>query len=407
MKKILLAAIIVFLLLFAIFPKNPQKNEDKTVIKFSSWGSKTEYAIIKNLIAQYEEQNPNIKIEFIHVPEDYFRKLHLLYAARTAPDVVFLNNTYAPLYIKAGLLDDISDIIDQNEFFESALDCFKYDGKFYAVPRDVSNLVLYVNKNIVKNPEKIKTIDDLRFYAKKYTTDKIFGLNYEKNPLFWLYYLNVYNGGILSDDGKSVIIDSAESLKGLKLYVDMINQDKSVPHEWQMSSMTSAQMFINGKMAMYLSGRWLVPKFRETIAFDWDIIPFPQDNNSKVLTDASGWGLSASSKHKKEALDFIKFLSSENISKQFTATGLITPARKKVANSDLFLNKNAKPKNSKVFIDILKNSKSTPVNTNYTQITDETVKTVLPYFNGTKTLDETVLNPQFKEKLTKSCNNAN
>lgn len=398
MKKFLVTFLI--LIFIPIFTACKGNNNDKTVIRFSSWGSKTEYAILKQIIEDYENKNPAVKIEFIHVPENYFRKLHLLYASKTEPDVVFVNNTYAPLYIKADLFEDLSSLNTDNAFFKSATDCFTYNGKLFAIPRDVSGLVIYVNKDIIKFPEKIKSIYDLKKYAKISTTENRFGLNFENNPLFWIYYLEYFGGGILSDDGQKIIFDSEESKKGLEFYSDFINKDGSVPHKSQMSGMTSAQMFINGKITMYLSGRWLVPKFRETVKFDWDIIPFPYDNNSKNLIDASGWAVSKSSKHKKEAFDFVKYLSSKEVSEIFTKSGLITPARTDVANSEIFLSKEQKPKSSHVFIDIMKNSKSTPVNENYAKITDEIINATEPVFNGTKTVNE-LMNKNFEEKLKK------
>ena len=398
MKKFLVTFLI--LIFIPIFTACKGNNNDKTVIRFSSWGSKTEYAILKQIIEDYENKNPAVKIEFIHVPENYFRKLHLLYASKTEPDVVFVNNTYAPLYIKADLFEDLSSLNTDNAFFKSATDCFTYNGKLFAIPRDVSGLVIYVNKDIIKFPEKIKSIYDLKKYAKISTTENRFGLNFENNPLFWIYYLEYFGGGILSDDGQKIIFNSEESKKGLEFYSDLINKDGSVPHKSQMSGMTSAQMFINGKITMYLSGRWLVPKFRETVKFDWDIIPFPYDNNSKNLIDASGWAVSKSSKHKKVAFDFVKYLSSKEVSEIFTKSGLITPARTDVANSEIFLSKEQKPKSSHVFIDIMKNSKSTPVNENYAKITDEIINATEPVFNGTKTVNE-LMNKNFEEKLKK------
>ncbi len=399
MKRFL--AFLIILFSFFLCGCN-QKNNDKITLKFSSWGSRTEYQILKQVIQNYENQNPNIKIEFIHIPENYFRKLHLLYASKTEPDVVFINNTYAPLYIKANLLEDLSGKIDENKFFESAINCFKYDKKLYAIPRDVSNLVLYVNKNLVKNPKNIKTIEDLKMTAKSVTTNSVFGLNYEENPLFWLYYLEYFGGGILTDDGKNTSIGTNASIKGIEFYADLINKDKSVPQKWQMSSMTSAQMFINGKIALYLSGRWLVPKFRESVKFDWDIIPFPSSKISKTLTDASGWGLSKSSKHKNEAIKFIQYLSSDEVSKQFAATGLITPANKTVAFSEIFLNSDEKPHNSKVFLDILENSKPTPVNSNYAKIIDEVTKNITPVLND-KEQTKNVFTVEFTDKIQKLC----
>lgn len=399
MKKLLISLII----LSSIFLCGcGQKQNDRTVLKFSSWGSRTEYGILKQVIQKYETQNPDVEIEFIHVPENYFRKLHLLYASKTEPDVVFLNNTYAPLYIKAGLLEDLSGKFDENKFFESSINCFKYDGKLFAIPRDVSNLVLYVNKNLVKNPKKIKTLDDLKKIAKSVTKDDVFGLNYEENPLFWLYYLEYFGGGILSSDGQNAILNSPESIIGVEFYADLINKDKSVPQKWQMSSMTSAQMFIGGKTALYLSGRWLVPKFRESVDFDWDIIPFPSSNVSKTLTDASGWAVSKSSKNKNEAIKFVQFLSSDEVSKLFAQTGLITPANRSIAYSEAFLAPSEKPHNSKVFLDILENSKPTPVNSNYAKIVDEVTKNITPVFNGKKQTKD-VLTIDFTDRIQKLC----
>ena len=399
MKKLLISLII----LSSIFLCGcGQKQDDRTVVKFSSWGSRTEYGILKQVIQKYETQNPDVEIEFIHVPENYFRKLHLLYASKTEPDVVFLNNTYAPLYIKAGLLEDLSGKFNENKFFESSINCFKYDGKLFAIPRDVSNLVLYVNKNLVKNPQKIKTLDDLKKIAKSVTKDDVFGLNYEENPLFWLYYLEYFGGGILSSDGQNAILNSPESIIGVEFYADLINKDKSVPQKWQMSSMTSAQMFIGGKTALYLSGRWLVPKFRESVDFDWDIIPFPSSNVSKTLTDASGWAVSKSSKNKNEAIKFVQFLSSDEVSKLFAKTGLITPANRSIAYSEAFLAPSEKPHNSKVVLDILENSKPTPVNSNYAKIVDEVTKNITPVFNGKKQTKD-VLTIDFTDRIQKLC----
>ena len=77
--------------------------EKATVIKFSSWGSESEVRILRPLIAEFEEKNPDIKIEFIHIPKNYFQKLHLLFASNLAPDVIFVNNINGIIYADAGL----------------------------------------------------------------------------------------------------------------------------------------------------------------------------------------------------------------------------------------------------------------------------------------------------------------
>ena len=132
-----------------------------------------------------------------------------------------------------------------------------------------------------------------------------------------------------------------------------------------------AQMFLQGKLAMHVSGRWLVPKYREEANFDWDIIEFPKGTYGSIVPmDSSGWAISKNSKHKKESAKLIQFLSSKNCSEKFTQSGLITPARVDVANSLIFLD-GKKPKNTQVFLNIIETSKPTPLRVNYREILDD------------------------------------
>ena len=386
--KLFFTVFIILLCLIFCFYIHKKDNE-KVVIKYSSWGSKSETDVIKSVISDFEEENSNIKINFIHIPQNYFQKIHLLFASGLESDVVFFNNQNILMYINAGLLEDLTPYFYniENEFFPEAVNCFKKDNKIYAVPRDISNLVIYYNKEIfqkqnIKIPQKIKDINELRKLAKKLTSKENFGINFEENSLFWLYYLSSNNGGVISDDGKNIIIGEKESIEALNLYADMINQDKSIPAKEQMGSMTSAQMFINGKLAMYLSGRWMTPKFRELIKFDWDVIEFPAPN--KVYIDASGWAVSKKSKHKKEAIAFIKKLSSPFASCQFAKSGLIVPANK----LSCFQEDGEKPFNYLAFKDMIKNSKPTTVNENYAKINDILTEKTENIFNGKKRAEE-------------------
>ena len=56
--------------------------------------------------------------------------------------------------------------------------------------------------------------------------------------------------------------------------------------------------------------------------------------------------------------------------------------------------------NSKIFINVLNNSKPTPINENYAKIVDSVTKTMIPVFNGKKDLSN-VLDESFLIKLEK------
>lgn len=381
--------ILVFLiasLIIWIKWKQVEKSDraNKVVIQFASWGSQSEIAILKPILKEFEEKNPDIKVDFVHIPQNYFQKIHLLFASNLAPDVLFINNLELPIYANAGMLEVLAP--KKGVFFKKALTALSYNDKVYAIPRDVSNMVIYYNKDIfnkynVSLPNKFWTFNDLLNIAAKLTIDTdndgkidIWGISFDEEPMFYLPYLMSDGGGFLSDNLKSIIIDSPKSQKGLRFYADLRNQYHVAPTKAESASATMAQLFLQGKLAMQLSGRWLVPKYRTDAKFNWGVINFPAgDAGSVVPLDASGWAVAKSSKHKREAIRLISFLASKSSIEKFAKSGLIVPARIDVANGDFLHNQNSEQeeKMAKVFVDVIKTAKPTPVSINYSEIQDD------------------------------------
>ena len=309
---------------------------NKEEISFSSWGSITETQIIRKLILEYEEQNPNIRINFIHIPQNYFQKIHLLFASSTAPDVIFVNNLYLPLY--ANQLEDLTPIINKNDFYSQSIEALSYGGKLYAIPRDISNFVFYYNKNIAGTINPNWTFDDFKKIIEKISNKEHFGVSYEQD----IYLASPYTLTLGFDEG-------------MKFYKKL--EGKYAPAPSQVGSSTLAQMFLDGKIGLYLSGRWMFPKISESAKFHYGIVAFP----GYVTADSSGWALSKNSKHKTEAIKFIKYLSSKQSIDYFTDTGLIVPAR---------IDSSKKIK-ERAFIDAIKKSKPNKVDKNFSKKRDE------------------------------------
>ncbi len=349
--------------------------DTRTVVQFASWGSKSEIDIIKPILQKFEEQNPDIKVDFMHIPQNYFQKIHLLFASNTPPDVIFINNLYLPIYANAGVLEPIDGVFDTSQYNENVLKALSFKNKLYAVPRDVSNLVVFYNKDFfdkynVKYPDEKWTFSDFLNTAEKLTRDGKFGVSFEEKPMYILPFLMSEGGGILDDDLKTLIIDNDNSQRALNYYANLRKKYHVAPLASESASATMAQMFLQGRIAMHITGRWLVPKYREEAKFKWDIAAFPNGTAGSIVPlDASGWAISKNTKHKTEAIKLINYLSSKNNIEQLAKSGLIVPARQDAANSKYFLDGKS-PKNAKVFLTIIKTAKPTPVPVNYQEITD-------------------------------------
>lgn len=310
-------------------------------ITFSSWGSVTETSLLNNLIKEYEKENPEIKINFIHIPQNYFQKIHLLFASSTAPDVIFINNLYLPVY--SGQLEDLSHITDLTDFYPQALNALSIDGNLYAIPRDISNFVFYYNKQITGNINPDWTFTDFENLIKKISSKEHFSVSYERD----IYLASPYTETLGFD-------------KGIKFYKNM--EGLYAPTPAQVGSSTQAQMFLDGKLGLYLSGRWMYPKICETAKFDYGIVTFP----GTVTADASGWAISKNSKHKEEAVKFVKYLSSEKSIDYMTDSGLIIPAR---------IDSSKKIK-ERAFIDAIQKSVPNKTDINFNKTRDEMNKKI-------------------------------
>lgn len=307
-------------------------------ITFSSWGSVTEVKILNKIIDDFETENPDIKINFIHIPQNYFQKLHLLFASNQAPDVIFLNNLYLPVY--AEKLEPFE--FDEKDFFSKSVEALSYENKRLALPRDISNLVFYRNKSLVKTTPK--NLDEL---MSTISNVKPYGISFERDMYFMFPYVLTFGEDIYHPQ------------KSLEFYKNL--EGKYAPNPSDVGSSTLAQMFLEGKIGLYLSGRWMYPKIKETANFEWDVIPFC----GTVPLDASGWGISKSSKHKKSAKKFVEYLGSKTSSEYFTSTGLIIPAR-----VDVKIDEHA-------FFEALANSKVLKIDKNYRKIIDKMNKELL------------------------------
>ena len=196
-------------------------NSDKTVVTFSTWGSITEINVLKTIISEFEKENPNVKIHLIHIPQNYFQKLHLLFASNTAPDVVFINNLNLPIYEK--YLEDLTNYINNEDFYPVSTSALSYDKKLLAIPRDISNLVFYVNLEKADLPNTKWSLDNLLQKSKSYTDKNSFAISFEDDIYWALPYLSYF--------GETNLIDgiSKEELDGINFYKSLRDEYKIAP----------------------------------------------------------------------------------------------------------------------------------------------------------------------------------
>ncbi|ADR35869.1 extracellular solute-binding protein family 1 [Oceanithermus profundus DSM 14977] len=314
-----------------------------TKVTVAGWGGESEIALYKELFKKFEAEHPNIKVELLHIPSrDYWTKLTAMFAAGKAPDLFFTNNINFPALAAKGVARPLEPFIkkdnyDTGIFYKGILDAFRFEGKLYALPRDISNMVVYYNRDLLReaglpDPDPDWTWDDFLRYAKALTKEEggkrtQWGVSFYTYFLFWEPWVWSNGGRWYSPDHSKFLLNSPASVEGLQFYVDLRWKHHVAPTPAEAADRSAYSLFLGGKTGMIVDGRWRVPSLKKKAKFDWDIVPFPRGKAGSIVDiDGSGWAISRQSRNPDAAWEVLKFLAGPEGSLAFTKGGLIIPA---------------------------------------------------------------------------------
>lgn len=291
--------------------------EAKLVI---SGGGLTDY--LKENIKDFEEKN-NVKVE-ISDNTDMFGMLDALALdgpAGNGADVYIAPNDRVGALAKAGHLSEVK-LLDDAKYDDKDKQGVSIDGKVYGAPSVIESIIMYYNKDLLK--EAPKSFDDLMALSKD---DKYkFAGEEGKNVAFLGQLTNFYYSyGILSGYGGYVFGKNGTDPKDIGL-----NNDKSVEainyiSDWYknvwpkgMLDVKSSydfmkQSFIDGKTAAIIAGPWEAKAFKDAkVNLGAAKLPsLPGGNEYKPFAGGKAWVISEYSENKELAQKFLDWASSE------------------------------------------------------------------------------------------------
>ena len=381
-----------------------------TDVKVSFWGTPEEIGIITEALAPWQKEHPEIKIVFEHTPyTGYISKVLTRIAGGAAPDIIATEVDYFVTFATKGVLEDLTPYVtadphgfDKSDFFPQIIDRFTYQDKFLAVPRDIAPFAcVFYNKKVFDEAKLPYPTDDWNWsdmlrLARELTKKDNAGRVTQYGFYTWAWQDFIYgNGGGLVDNVKKptkTLLDDDRSIMGIQFYADLssLYEAMPTPTAFMNFGMGADRMFANGRIAMFLSGIWETPQFRN-YNFEWDVVMFPKNDKGVRAfgTGGTGYAILKSSKHKKEAWEVIKALTGPEGQRQFAKRGLAQPARISVAESDAFAGDASAPANKKMLNEAVRYAVFSPFHPRWREIEEKYIRPKLDLiFNGKKTAAE-------------------
>lgn len=332
-------------------------DEAVTIKWFMRWDQTRVDNVALPVIEAFEEQHPNIKVEFENIGSsgEYYQKLQTTIAGGLAPDVFYPPTHLAYALASKGALLPIDDYIsadgmDMSKYDQSILALYQLEGQQYCLPIDTASLVVFYNKDLfdaagVAYPEAGWTWDDFLATAQALTADEdgdgqtdIFGVDVFTN--YWPMVVWTQTGHALYDDIRNpteFLGAEEDAVAAVQWLADLINVHGVMPSAEQRADISD--MFVAGKAAMQVVGHWRVPRYLANAEFDFDFAPLPVGEISANRADGSCFAISSSTEHPDEAWEFVKFLAGPDSLgvEKLLELQQMTPVVIEFQNSDAFL----------------------------------------------------------------------
>ncbi|MDO4593945.1 MAG: sugar ABC transporter substrate-binding protein [Tissierellia bacterium] len=375
MKKVVYLLLSLLFLISFTSCSNKKDQENSSKLRLAMWDVNQE-KVMKKIVEKYEKAHPNVKIqiEMASYP-DHMTKLETEAQGDTMPDIVYMNGPNFIKFASNDLLTPLDDVIkekniDMSVFPDSLKELYTYEGKLYGIPKDWDLTALWYNKEIfdkkhVDYPTDDWTWDDFIKAAEK-LTDKdegIWGTSAKAMTQEGIYDTIPQCGGyIITDDMKHSGYDTKEALKGVNVWLDLIDRGIS-PNLETMRDTVDTELFKAGKLAMIYSASWNVPEFmeNENIKDKIDLVQMPLIKERKATIHGLSYCIPIKAKHKEEAKDFISYLASDEANDMWAEAATVIPANK---NSLDKWEKAYPTINLKAFIDELDYSVMYPISKN-------------------------------------------
>jgi len=325
--------------------------EKKVTLRF--WHSYSGFSerLFKSFVEEFEKENPKIDIKLEYGGNLWTMRDKLLtaIAGGSAPDIAEIDSYWTPIFAEGGALVNMEPYMakpgyNKPDLQEPSLLSTQYEGRSYSIPFNLSNIVLYYNKQYFKeaglDPEDPpETWEEVIEYGKKLTLDQNndgvperwgFGCPIKADfgaIWYWLALFWQQGGELFNEELTESAFNTEAGVKATNIWRRMVHEENilSLSQGWS--------DFESGITAMELGSSSSLARRRENMGFDTvGIALIPKGTQRATVSGGGNLAIFSNCEDKNAAWEFLKWIGSTEINKRWSmATGAI-PVRKSVLN---------------------------------------------------------------------------
>jgi len=312
--------------------------------------------MVDTLVAMWNEKNPDRKINLTYIPHaEMVAKLAQAIASGEVPDLMGMDLIYAPQFEKAGQLVDITDKVKDWPELKTAspghMTVASYHGRIYGVPLYADVSALFYNIDLFEkaglDPKKPPTsLAELRQDADKITAlggdvkgyflpGSCAGCNiFTVGPLMW-----ASGAKIEAKDASDEPLVGDGIKQVLQFERDMVKAGNVHESDRAENGETFHLQFGSGKVGMMGTGNFNIKLARDqnpTMKFGIALLPGEKPGSSASFIGGDLVVIPKGSKRVDDAIDFMKFILSDEVQVEGYAKLLNLTTRSDMADNKYF-----------------------------------------------------------------------
>lgn len=306
---------------------------------------------LNDAIARFEEENPDIKVNWVDVPwGDMESKILAEASAKTMPDVANLNPHFAQKLAQMGALADMDELAAdvKDDYIPGAWKASSYEGKTFALPWYLTTSITFYNKDLFEqaglDPETPPTTFDEIYEMAKTIKEKTGKYGYM--PVFSTsdVMMDFEKAGVtlFNDDYSEATYASAEAKELAEFYKKMFDEDL-IPRDVLTEGTGKAiQLFSSGEVAIFQGGTSHASMIESNSAEVFaktgiGAQPLGKGEKGKINFSVMNVAVAETSPNKEQAARFAKFITNDENQVEFAkVSGAIVPSTLASLDDDFF-----------------------------------------------------------------------
>lgn len=304
------------------------------------WGMGAEAKALPQMAAQFEEENPDIRVEVQALPwANAHDKLLTAVGSKSGPDIVQMGTSWVPEFAHAGALLDITPYVEtypelgQENFFEGAVATTQYDGKTVGVPWYTEAQVLFYRTDLLAEvgyEGGPKTWEELADAAQKLAArgEGKYGIAFSNKEQSLSFMMARQNGSELIDTQGNPLFNQPEFVEAVE-YVNSFFQNGSNALDLGIDSIQGLKG--DGIVPMFISGPFMIKQIQEQapeLEGKWAVAELPTKENNLSVLGGSNLSVFQFSEHQEEAARFLAFMSKPENQLTWMELASVLPASK-------------------------------------------------------------------------------